>query len=422
MKRTLEILISMTMILTLIPMVTFADSESGSLFNFKRTLIYNQGRFSDVKNSDWFADNVAAAYEYQLINGTSATSYEPNSNITIAQTITLAARLHRMYYGEGEMVITGWNDPWYQPYVDYAVEKGIINSWEYSESYNNNASRRRFAYIMASSLPPEAFTKINNIDMGQIPDMESENEFAQAVYQLYNAGILTGNDEYGTFLPNSYIRRSEVAAIATRIADPTLRKTFELKEYVPIRTYQEVYSDVVREYEQHYGTAGFVTGDGKRGSHVNGVYYLNLQDLNRDGIPELIIGYGNDYEQKLTVWEYVEGEAICHDLRYGYLKDYDGSRIIYTAFGAGDNSYLIVGNEDLDGEVLTYGYFDEKFDVKKGFYRISSEGYEEVKFDNGIKSSGRLAYIICGKIDEEYVRCTTRLETASTKYELLMYK
>lgn len=226
-------MISVLMVFTMIPLNVAAESSVGSLDNFKRTLTYEPGRFSDVKSSDWFADNVAAAYEYQLVNGTSATSYEPNSNITIAQTITLAVRLHRMFYGKGEFIITGWNDPWYQPYVDYAVENGIIKSGEYtSSSFNNNASRRRFAYIMASALPSEALSNINNIAMGKIPDVSSDNEFAAAVYQLYNAGILTGNDEYGTFLPNSNIRRSEVAAIVTRMADTKLRKSFKLKEFV----------------------------------------------------------------------------------------------------------------------------------------------------------------------------------------------
>ena len=57
-----------------------------------------------------------------------------------------------------------------------------------------------------------------------------EDPCADSIYQLYDAGVLSGNDEYGTFMPQSNIRRSEVAAIVTRIADPNLRKIFVLSD------------------------------------------------------------------------------------------------------------------------------------------------------------------------------------------------
>ena len=43
------------------------------------------------------------------------------------------------------------------------------------------------------------------------------------VYTLYRAGIIAGSDEYGTFNPDSRIRRSEVAAILVRILDASKR-------------------------------------------------------------------------------------------------------------------------------------------------------------------------------------------------------
>lgn len=45
---------------------------------------------------------------------------------------------------------------------------------------------------------------------------------------VYRAGILTGNDGFGTFTPDSNILRSEVAAIVTRMTERSARKTISI--------------------------------------------------------------------------------------------------------------------------------------------------------------------------------------------------
>jgi len=54
------------------------------------------------------------------------------------------------------------------------------------------------------------------------------DSYGPAVYKLYNAGILEGNDAIGTFAPNTNIKRSEVAAIVNRMMHPENRKTLNL--------------------------------------------------------------------------------------------------------------------------------------------------------------------------------------------------
>ena len=52
--------------------------------------------FSDVKGTDWFIDDVIYAYSKGLIEGTTPTTFAPNSNLTYAQAVTLAARMHQL--------------------------------------------------------------------------------------------------------------------------------------------------------------------------------------------------------------------------------------------------------------------------------------------------------------------------------------
>lgn len=69
---------------------------------------------------------------------------------------------------------------------------------------------------------------INLVEDGAIPDVDMNADYADAVYLLYRAGVLSGSDANGTFNPDSTISRAEVATIVTRMVEPTLRKTIEL--------------------------------------------------------------------------------------------------------------------------------------------------------------------------------------------------
>lgn len=223
----LSILLALMMILSINSISLAAETEATTgLENFTKTNTYIDGQFLDVRNSDWFAENVANAYEYGLVKGSSATTFNPTGKLTVAETIVLACRLHNIYNGGDGNFTQG--SPWYQVYVDYANENGIISG---GYSYDSAITRFSFVNILSNALPKEALNEINIIESGKIPDVV-ENTINEPIYLFYRVGILTGSDKYGTFNPNSNIQRSEVAAIVTRMADATQRKTFQLEEKV----------------------------------------------------------------------------------------------------------------------------------------------------------------------------------------------
>lgn len=94
--------------------------------------------------------------------------------------------------------------------------------------YSAPATRAEFATIMSRALPLDEYVTINQIS--GIPDVPTWESYYDNVIRLYRAGILTGNDTSGIFSPNSYIERSAVAAIVSRMADRKLRVTFALSE------------------------------------------------------------------------------------------------------------------------------------------------------------------------------------------------
>ena len=218
-KRILSLVLAGALCLSL-----SAPALAAGLDNFGKVNAYTAGQFTDVPADAWFAPNVQAAYELDLMTGSSATTFNPNGNLTIAEALVLACRLHSTYVGDGETFAAN-GGTWYQPYVDYAVNNDIVSAGAYA-NYTATATRAQFAAILAAALPDEALPAINSVT--SLPDLDSSAAYAAAVLKLYNAGILTGSDAAGSFKPTSTIQRSEVATIVTRMADKSLRKTFTL--------------------------------------------------------------------------------------------------------------------------------------------------------------------------------------------------
>lgn len=191
------------------------------IYQFQQVKQYNNN-FSDVGTSDWFYNSVAEAYKYDLVNGKSATKFDPKGNVTIAEVITMADKLHS-YASSGTLSpsIQMEAEPWYTLFVRYAETKQIISTGEFSGEYDRPATREELAHIFAHAIPDNGYQQINVVTT--LPDIDSSNKYYNDVIKLYNAGIISGNDYRGTFTPKANITRAEAAAIASRLALPSTR-------------------------------------------------------------------------------------------------------------------------------------------------------------------------------------------------------
>lgn len=235
--------------------------------------------FADVKVDSWYCKDVENAYAMGLIQGKSATSFAPNDNMTYAEAVKLASCMHQKYVTGA--VTLGNGKPWYQSYVEYAKANGII---ERAYIWNNNASRAEYAKIFAHALPDAALKEINSIEDNSIPDVKADHPQAPEIYKLYRAGVLTGNDTYGTFAPDSEIKRSEVSAVLTRMMDVSARKGLTLKAgTVPPAVRPPVIAPVNVSVKYIGGGADskYYVQEGSAGSPWYG-------DLDRDGKGEII--------------------------------------------------------------------------------------------------------------------------------------
>ena len=127
-------IISVTLVLIMAISVFAVAAAAPSMSNFAKTRTYSDGQFSDVIESAWYGTSkqrvIATAYEYGLMNGNSAVTFNPAGNISVAESLTVAARVHSIYNGgDGEFT---QGSPWYQVYVDYAQTNEIINADDFT--------------------------------------------------------------------------------------------------------------------------------------------------------------------------------------------------------------------------------------------------------------------------------------------------
>lgn len=189
-----------------------------------------EGQFPDVREEDWFYAYIAASYEYALINGRDR-GFEPNSDITVAELLTLSARIRAAYEGESiPAPVDG--EPWYGPYISYLLQKGLLDLS--LAAYDVPATRAQLAGIFALSLPEQCYDA-RNADLvtaawesGRfLRDVREDTPNQEQILWLYRQGLLNGMDDTGSFWPERTTTRAETAALVTRMVQPDLRITLD---------------------------------------------------------------------------------------------------------------------------------------------------------------------------------------------------
>lgn len=178
--------------------------------------------FSDVSEKDYFYDDVKSVYELELINGKGEGTFKPNDPMTYAEAIKLAACMHEKYTS-GKVTLTN-GSPWYQSFVDYCLEKGIIDK-EYP--YNDIVTRAGYMKIFSKAIP---LSPMNTVPLGSIPDVSKNVEGYEGIYKLYRAGIVAGVDTLHNCSPDTNIKRSEVAIIVNRMMNEDKRIAFTVSK------------------------------------------------------------------------------------------------------------------------------------------------------------------------------------------------
>lgn len=198
-----------------------AGTGNGKGFQHK----HQAQQYQDVQNH-WCAPYAKSCGETGLMQGV-GNGFAPNGLVKNAQVATVAARIREVLTGKAIPLPTpkqGETIPWYQGYMDYLTAAGVTGLGQPEE----NATRGSVIAVLGQVVPAEQLTALNQITA--LPDTADE-----IVLRCYNAGILTGTDEYGNFNAAGTLKRCELAAMVARITDVDLRQKFVPKtEFDPL--------------------------------------------------------------------------------------------------------------------------------------------------------------------------------------------
>lgn len=180
--------------------------------------------YADVQESDWFYSNARLCYEIGLMTG-SDKGFEPGKTMRCSELVTIAARMREAATGVAIVYmdpVPGGTLPWYHSFAEYLKGAGVV----LPQDLEAEATRLDFVTLLAAVLPEALLSPINS--EFTLPDTDSAD-----VLRFYRAGILTGNDKYGTFSPDKTLTRAEAAAMVSRVARENLRLPFSPTDYSP---------------------------------------------------------------------------------------------------------------------------------------------------------------------------------------------
>ena len=174
--------------------------------------------FIDIAAADWYADPVLYAYQKGLVNGMTAITFEPMTQMNRAMLATL---LYRMAGAQSAPSVAGFTDvpadAWFADSVNWAYAAGIVKgTTDTTFSPSVSLSREQMAvFLYRYATQYLGQTAPLTGDLTPFPDTDKISDYARdAMVWAVGAGLIRGKD--GKLAPLDKTNRAEVATVLQR--------------------------------------------------------------------------------------------------------------------------------------------------------------------------------------------------------------
>lgn len=176
-------------------------------------------QFTDVAEDAWYHDYVYDLVYRGVVNGMTATTYEPEGKLTRAQFVKLLAcslaDAETLKTYEGKHPFKDSEGHWAETYIAWAKDKGIVEGVSATE-FDPEApiTREQMATIFGRYAQKQGIELPKDAAPAQsFPDADKISEYAREFVELMRiAGILNGYED-GTFRPQGNATRAEAAKL-----------------------------------------------------------------------------------------------------------------------------------------------------------------------------------------------------------------
>ena len=267
--------------------------------------------YSDVPENAWYTGYVNKISELKGFAGYEDGTFRPDNQITqeefVKTVVALTVGEQPEATGENTEPKRSWKncwDSWAQPYLNKAMEMGLITEEDTDFRYNGlpctrgnmaKIATRAFEYLKEKDIADTSTYATKLKDYSDIPD-----KFKKYVLQAYGKGIISGYED-GTFRSDGILTRAEASSVLVRLIDKDERPNADetLYDYFgrkvtwtePLRTdvpeqYQVSMSDISISqavYDEAVANGGNITTKTLSRSKAMMFEDLVLQSIRYDG-------------------------------------------------------------------------------------------------------------------------------------------
>lgn len=195
-------------------MVAVKSENANNDSSDERKMIPNDV-YVDLDDAIWARNAIVSLTNLGVLQGTGLDTFEPNKNVTREEFLKMiVATFIKDKASEAKSSKFGDVDSsaWYAPYIDIALEKGIVNG--ISDDYfgiGENITRQDMA-VMAYRAAMSTYTNDENT-AEKFDDYDSIDDYAKdAVSVMAKQGIINGTDN-NLFAPADFATRAQAAKI-----------------------------------------------------------------------------------------------------------------------------------------------------------------------------------------------------------------
>ena len=180
--------------------------------------------FTDVPQGHWAGDAVQYVYENNLMGGTDSTTFSPNTTTTRGMIVTVLYRLTgEPASGTASQFTDVAAGAWYAKAVAWAASRDIVNGTSATTfSPNSPITREQLAVIFYRYAQDQGWDVSAWTDLGLYQDAAQVSDYAtQALAWAVGAGLITGTTDT-TLSPRGSATRAQVAVILTRFCETVM--------------------------------------------------------------------------------------------------------------------------------------------------------------------------------------------------------
>ena len=192
---------------------TFTQNQSGTL------------PFTDVKTGDWFYEAVQYVYDKGMMTGVSADRFAPASTTTRGMIVTILYRLENEPAVSGGSAFTDVESgAWYADAVAWAAANDIVNGTSATTfAPNSPITREQMAAILYRYAAYKGYDVSQKADLSGYTDAASISGYAKDALAWANAQKLITGVTDTTLNPQGSATRAQVATILMRLCETVVK-------------------------------------------------------------------------------------------------------------------------------------------------------------------------------------------------------